>query len=158
MAYSLGAASRRELAGVHPRLVEVVERAITYTDQDFTVHDGLRTEAEQRQLVARGASKTMNSRHMKQRDGFGHAVDLVPWINGRPRWEWKPIFQIAVAVKRAADELGVRLTWGGVWDRALAELPSDPKGVETAVNSYVTRRRGMGKTAFIDGPHFELAA
>lgn len=158
MAYSLGAASRRELAGVHPRLVEVVERAITYTAQDFTVHDGLRREAEQRQLVARGASKTMASKHMKQADGFGHAVDLVPWINGKPRWEWKPIFQIAVAVKRAATELGVRLTWGGVWDRALAELPDDAAGMEKAVNSYVTRRRGMGKTAFIDGPHFELAA
>ncbi len=157
MTYSLGAASRRELAGVHPRLVAVVERAITYTSQDFTVFDGLRTEAEQRQLVARGASRTMNSMHRKQADGFGHAVDLVPWINGKPRWEWKPIFQIAVAVKRAADELDVRLRWGGVWDRALADLPGDAAGIEQAVNAYVSRRRAMGKTAFIDGPHFELA-
>lgn len=157
MAYSLGAASRRELAGVHPRLVAVVERAITYTTQDFTVFDGLRTETEQRQLVARGASKTMNSKHRKQADGFGHAVDLVPWINGKARWEWKPIFQIAVAVKRAADELGMRLIWGGVWDRVLADLPGDAAGIEKAVNAYVARRRTLGKTAFIDGPHFELA-
>ncbi|WP_066526731.1 M15 family metallopeptidase [Erythrobacter sp. CCH5-A1] len=157
MSYSLGAASRRELAGVHPRLVAVVERAITYTSQDFTVFDGLRTEAEQREIVARGASRTMNSMHRKQADGFGHAVDLVPWINGKPRWEWKPIFQITVAVKRAADELGVRLRWGGVWDRALADLPGDAAGIEQAVNAYVSRRRAMGKTAFIDGPHFELA-
>lgn len=157
MAYSLGAASRRELAGVHPQLVAVVERAITYTTQDFTVFDGLRTETEQRQLVARGASKTMNSKHRKQADGYGHAVDLVPWINGKARWEWKPIFQIAVAVKRAADELGVRLIWGGVWDRVLADLPGDATGIEKAVNAYVARRLTLGKTAFIDGPHFELA-
>jgi peptidoglycan L-alanyl-D-glutamate endopeptidase CwlK len=156
MSYSLGAASRRELVGVHPRLVAVVERAITLTTQDFTVHDGLRTEAEQRQLVARGASRTMNSKHRRQADGYGHAVDLVPWINGRPRWEWPPIFRIAVAVRQAAEELGVPLRWGGVWDRKLAELPADAAGFEQAVNAYVARRRAAGRSAFIDGPHFEL--
>lgn len=156
MSYSLGAASRRELAGVHPRLVAVVERAINLTTQDFTVHDGLRTEAEQRQLVARGTSRTMNSKHRRQADGYGHAVDLVPWINGRPRWEWPPIFRIAVAVRQAAEELGVPLRWGGVWDRQLTELPADAAGIEQAVNAYVARRRAIGKTAFIDGPHYEL--
>jgi peptidoglycan L-alanyl-D-glutamate endopeptidase CwlK len=42
----------------------------------------------------------MNSRHLIRSDGFGHAVDLVPWINGKPRWEWKPIYHIAAAVRR----------------------------------------------------------
>lgn len=156
MTYVLGAGSRNELSGVHPRLVAVVERAIATSVQDFTVHDGLRTEAEQRDYVRRGVSKTMASKHMRQGDGHGHAVDLVPFINGKLRWEWKPIFHIAVAVRSAAIEQGVNLIWGGVWDRELDELPADAKGIEGAVNSYVARRRALGKTAFIDGPHFEL--
>lgn len=86
MPYSLGSKSRAELKGVHPDLVGVVERAIQITTQDFSVHDGLRTEAEQREYVRTGASQTMNSMHRTQADGFGHAVDLVPFINGKLRW------------------------------------------------------------------------
>lgn len=156
MTYRLGTGSRRELVGVHPRLVAVVERAIALTNQDFTVHDGLRTEAEQREFVRRGVSKTMASKHMRQRDGLGHAVDLVPYIGGQLRWEWKPIFMIAAAVRDAAEAEGVALIWGGVWDRRLGEIARGPAAMEQAVNSYVARRRAMGKTAFIDGPHYEL--
>lgn len=157
MAYSLGSRSLDELEGVHPKLVEVVKLAISVTNQDFSVHDGLRTIAEQREYVRRGVSKTMNSMHMKQPDGFGHAVDLVPYINGQLRWEWKPIFVIAAAVHYAATELEVPLTWGGCWDRAFLDLDPTPEGIEAAVNAYVARRRGLGKTAFIDGPHWQMA-
>lgn len=167
MTYALGAGSRKEMTGVHPALTAIIEEAIALTEQDFTVHDGLRTEAEQRDYVRRGVSKTMNSKHMKQADGFSHAVDLVPFINGKLRYEWKPIFVIAGAVRQALDIVNARragvgkapikLIWGGVWDRDFASLPADPKGMEAAVNAYVSRRRKMGKTAFIDGPHFELA-
>ena len=157
MTYTLGKKSLAELAGVHPRLIAVVKRAIEITEQDFSVHDGLRTETEQREYVRRGVSKTMNSKHMKQGDGFGHAVDLVPFINGQLRWEWKPIYTIAVAVRAAAIELDVPLIWGGVWDRDFETLPGSATEIENAVNSYVTRRRALGKTAFVDGPHWELA-
>ncbi|HVM38339.1 MAG TPA: M15 family peptidase [Sphingomicrobium sp.] len=156
MAYSLGARSRAKLVGVQPRLVSVVERAIAITAQDFSVHDGLRTLAQQREFVRRGVSKTMASKHLRQGDGFGHAVDLVPFIGGQLRWEWKPIFVIAAAVFAAVREQQVAMIWGGVWDRRVADLPDTPAGLEAAVNAYVARRRGMGKTAFIDGPHYEL--
>jgi peptidoglycan L-alanyl-D-glutamate endopeptidase CwlK len=156
MTFTLGNKSRLELQGVHPSLVAVVERAIQLTDQDFSVHDGLRTEAEQREYVKRGVSKTMNSMHRKQPDGFGHAVDLVPWVNGKLRWEWKPIYVIASAVHKAATELDVLLIWGGCWDRDFTILPNTPEGLQGAVNSYVARRRGVGKNAFIDGPHYQL--
>ena len=59
------------LEGVHPDLVKVVHRAAALSDIDFTVLEGLRTVARQKQLVKAGASKTMNSRHIT-----GHAVDL----------------------------------------------------------------------------------
>jgi peptidoglycan L-alanyl-D-glutamate endopeptidase CwlK len=168
MTYVLGAGSRKEMSGVHPALTAIIEEAIALTEQDFTVHDGLRTEAEQRDYVRRGVSKTMNSKHMKQADGFSHAFDLVPFINGKLRWEWKPIFVIAAAVRKALDKVNadraavgknpVKVIWGGVWDRDFASIPADPKEMEKAVNSYVARRRALGKTAFIDGPHWELAS
>lgn len=45
--HKLGPASKKELQGVHPDLVAVVQRAIEITVQDFSVHDGIRTLAEQ---------------------------------------------------------------------------------------------------------------
>lgn len=157
MTYSLGAKSLAELEGVHPSLVMVVRAAIVMSKQDFSVHDGLRTAAEQKEYVRRGVSKTMNSMHMKQPDGFGHAVDLVPWINGQLRWEVKPCLVIAAAVHEAATKQGVDLIWGAVWDRPFNSLGPTPADMEKAVNSYVARRRGLGKSAFLDFPHWQLA-
>ena len=45
-------------------LVRVVERAIQITTEDFRVQAGLRTRERQAELVARGASRTMSSRHL----------------------------------------------------------------------------------------------
>ena len=94
MSYKLGNTSQQRLVGVHPNLVKVVQRAIEITAQDFAVNEGLRTLERQRRLVASGASQTLNSKHLKQADGFGHAVDLVPWGdfdgNGTSEisWHW----------------------------------------------------------------------
>ncbi|MBR9766751.1 MAG: M15 family metallopeptidase [Rhodobacteraceae bacterium] len=152
MTYHLGKGSLAELEGVKPELVSVVKRSIELTTQDFTVHDGLRTVEEQRRYVASGASTTMNSKHIT-----GDAVDLVPYINGKLRWEWPPIYKIAAAVAEAARELQVELRWGGVWDRKLSSIDPLPLAMEEAVETYVARRRSAGRRAFIDGPHFELA-
>lgn len=154
MMYKLGSKSKETLVGVHPQLVSVVERAIQLTTQDFRVHDGVRTLAEQEALVKKGASKTMKSKHLPQADGFSHAVDLVPLVNGQLRWEWPCIFQIAVAVDQAATELGVMLRWGGVWDKLMTEYGGSPEAMAREVEAYCKRHPGPD---FIDGPHFELA-
>ncbi|MBT9609926.1 M15 family metallopeptidase [Aquabacterium sp.] len=146
--YKLGPASKKELQGVHPDLVAVVQRAIELTVQDFSVHDGIRTLAEQKKLVASGASQTLDSRHIT-----GHAVDLVPYINGKLRWEWDPIYMIADAVRMAAQELGTPIRWGGAWDVDFTTSSDSP---EDLVAQYVGRRKAAGLRAFIDGPHFEL--
>jgi peptidoglycan L-alanyl-D-glutamate endopeptidase CwlK len=146
--FKFGEKSLSELKGVHPELVAVVNRALELTVQDFSVHDGLRTVEEQKKMVASGASKTMDSRHLT-----GHAVDLVPYINGKLRWEWVPIYRIADTVRIAAIELGTPIRWGGAWDITFTENPDSP---EDLVIDYVARRKKAGKEAFIDGPHFEL--
>jgi peptidoglycan L-alanyl-D-glutamate endopeptidase CwlK len=156
MTYALGEKSRRNLVDVHPKLVRVVERAIEITTQDFTVHEGIRSLAQQRINVKRGVSWTLESKHLKQLDGFGHAVDLVPIVGGKPVWEWEPIYHVAAAVRQAARELEVALRWGGVWDKAFLDLPATPEGLKRAVADYVSRRRAKGLRASIDGPHWEL--
>lgn len=156
MTYSLGTKSRAELKGVHPDVVRFVELTLKYSSQDFGVHDGLRTETEQREYVRTGASQTMNSLHRKQADGWGHAVDLVPFINGKLRWEWDPIYVIAAAAKRTAAELNLRIRWGGCWQE-LSQIKGDtPDDMERAVAAYGAARGKAGKKAFTDGPHFEL--
>ena len=110
MTIVLGQKSRQRLDGVHSDLVKVVERAAAISDLDFTVLEGLRTVARQRQLVAAGASKTMNSRHIT-----GHAVDLAPLLNGKVSWDWPLYHRLAKIVKQAAKDVGVTVEWGGDW-------------------------------------------
>lgn len=154
MMFKFGKKSEAELKGVHPDLVRVVRRALELSPVDFAVHDGIRTVEEQAEYVRTGVSWTMNGRHLS-----GHAVDLVPYVNGKLRWEWPPIFLIASAMKKAAAEFNQTLIWGGVWDARLEELSDDLEGEEQA---YVQRERdkqiALGKKpkVKVDGPHFEL--
>lgn len=107
---SLSARSLKNLTGVHPDLVSIVHRAAELTPIPFEVIEGLRTVERQKQLVAAGASKTMNSRHIT-----GHAVDLAPTIEGQIRWDWPLYRQLAPAMKQAAQDLGKKIVWGGDW-------------------------------------------
>lgn len=108
--FVLGTRSLQRLKGVHPDLVRVVKRAITLTEIDFTVLEGKRTLARQRQLVAAGASQTLNSRHLT-----GHAVDLGALVNGKVRWDWPLYHKIYKAMKQAAEIEKVKIEWGGNW-------------------------------------------
>lgn len=139
--------SLRNLQGVHPDLSAVIHRAIEKTAVDFVVIEGLRTRQRQIELVNAGASQTMNSRHLT-----GHAVDLAAWV-GAIRWDWPLYPRIAEGVRLAARELGVKMIWGGCWDR---ELTGIEESCEDAAEDYVVRRKAAGRRAFLDGPHFEL--
>jgi peptidoglycan L-alanyl-D-glutamate endopeptidase CwlK len=107
MSYVLGKRSKERLEGVHPDLVAVVERAIAISNVDFTVLEGVRTRERQKELFAKGASKTMNSRHIT-----GHAVDLAPWPIS---WEKEEFVPIVKAMRQAADELGIDVVHGHDW-------------------------------------------
>lgn len=110
MSYRLSHRSLERLQRVHPDLVRVVMRAIEITEVDFGITEGVRTIEKQREYFAKGASKTMNSRHLT-----GHAVDLVAYIGAEVRWDWPLYHKLAAAMKAAAKELGVAIVWGGDW-------------------------------------------
>jgi peptidoglycan L-alanyl-D-glutamate endopeptidase CwlK len=111
---------RDRLAGVHPDLVRIVRAARARTT--FIVVEGLRSRQRQAQLMGEGKSRTMNSRHIT-----GHAVDLVPLVDGKVSWEWPEFHPMAKAMKEEAERLGIPIVWGGDWK------------------------------SFPDGPHFELS-
>lgn len=110
MTFTFGDRSKARLVGVHPDLVRVMERAISLSPQDFTVVEGLRSPARQKQLVAAGASQTLRSRHLT-----GHAVDIAPVVAGVVRWDWPLFYPLAETVKEAAEMEDVPIEWGGDW-------------------------------------------
>ena len=110
MSFILSQKSMRRLEGVNPALVQVVKRAIQITPIDFIVVEGLRTKERQTYLVEKGASKTMNSRHLT-----GDAVDLAPIVDNKVSWDWKHFYPLAEAVKEAAKQVKVEVEWGGDW-------------------------------------------
>lgn len=165
--YELGNKSRYELKQgsleVHPHLCLMVRNAISITPVDFAVHDGLRTHAEQVEYVRTGVSKTLKSFHIPGgertrgiKTEYGQAVDLVPYINGKLRWEWDPIYKIVLAMHDSLPHVGAsnKIRWGGVWDRTLDQL--DPYNLEAEREAYRQRRKAQGKRAFSDGPHFQI--
>ena len=125
----LSPSSEAKLKGVHPSLIKVVRRAAAdWKDADLTwiITCGPRTVAEQKLLVAKGASKTMNSRHIPGKDGYSKAVDLAAVLKGKLKWDWPLYAKLADALKAAASKEMVTLEWGGDW------------------------------RTFKDGPHFQL--
>ena len=125
----LNASSQAKLKRVHPDLVRVVNRCVKdWKDKElgFIITCGARTLEEQKLLVAKGASKTMRSRHLIAKNGYSHAIDVAATLNGKVRWDWPLYDKIAKAMKAAAKTEKVPVEWGGDWVK------------------------------FKDGPHFQL--
>ncbi len=157
MAFSYGAKSLKEQKGVHPELIVVSNLGIALSRQDYQFFDGVRTKAEALENVRKGVSKTTNSMHLIQKDGFGHAMDLVPIVDGKLSWTWPHIYPVAESIAIAAEKLNVKIIWGGVWDKPLGSYGTTAADMQRECAAYVQRRKAMGRSAFIDGPHFELA-
>ena len=149
MSFKLSQRSIDKLEGVHPDMVKCVTSAIEWSKVDFGVICGLRTEAEQKELVAKGASQTMRSKHLE-----GLAVDLMAYCGSRASWELNLYDDIADAMAKAAKTHNVPIKWGAAW--SIGNIAQWNSSMEGAMNSYIDLRRSEGRRPFIDGPHFEL--
>lgn len=115
--------SEKSLSGVHPALVKVIRKTAELIDDDselkFIVTEGLRTLERQKQLLADGKSKTLNSKHIT-----GHAVDLAVWFDydkdkvvdsNEISWKFEFYKRLNDIVQQAANECNVEVEWGGSW-------------------------------------------
>ena len=128
--YKFGKKSLEKLQTCHPDIQKICNELIKM--MDVTVLEGVRSQERQAELVAQGKSKTMNSKHLKQADGFSHAVDLAPypidWEDG------KRFMYMQGMIRGIAQQVGIEIRSGVDWD-------SDGQ---------------VKDHSFSDGPHFEL--
>lgn len=131
MSFAPAKSDERQLAKVHPDLVKVVRAVFATSPMPFRVLEGARTKEQQRKNIEAGVSWTMNSRHIPGRNGWAHAVDLVPLVDGQVTWDMAAYRRFAPVVKAAAASVGVPVEWGGDWKRTVDgphwQLPCAPK-------------------------------
>lgn len=134
-----GKGSLEKLKGVHYDLVRVMNEAIKDTPIDFTIFSGVRTLQEQKDLYALGRTKVNpdgkskskpmgnvvtkadgvnnKSNHQVKADGFGWAVDLYPYVNGKIQFnDVNSLRVISAHILATAKCLNIKVSWGGNWD------------------------------------------
>jgi len=114
--------SEERKKGLHPDIVKVLDEAIINPPHDFGISQGVRTKEQQEELFAQGRTKpgkivtrTLKSNHMVQEDGYGHAFDVVIYINGKVTWDEKYYDELARHILQVAKKNGIALKWGGQW-------------------------------------------
>ncbi len=107
--------SKNNLKGVHPVLINIVNKAVEIITEDlpeysFVITSGVRTMEEQKKLLAEKKSQTLDSYHIT-----GHAIDVALFLNGKITWNLKDYKKLADIIKQAAKDLGYDIVWGGDW-------------------------------------------
>lgn len=136
----LSSRSLENLIGVHPDLALVMTEAIKDSPQDFTIVEGVRTVKRQRELYAKGRSipgkivtnadgVRNKSNHQTKADGYGHAVDIYPFHEGKVRVS-EPYVKTMLAtitdhIKSTANRLNIEIECGIDWKR-----PYDPPHIQ----------------------------
>lgn len=122
LAFELTNADRGGLVGVDARLVQLAERLAQISPIPFMITEGVRSYERQRQLYLAGKTRTMQSKHLR-----GRAIDIVPLVGGKPKWDWKLYAPLIACAKEIARENNLRMEfgydWG--WDAPHMELQDD---------------------------------
>ena len=109
---SFGAASTAQLRTCHSELQRLFTEVVKHWD--CQVLEGKRTEAQQRINVAKGVSKTMQSKHVYPLGAPSLAVDVAPYP---VKWnDTDRFYAFAGFVIGTATQMGMTLRWGGDWD------------------------------------------
>lgn len=143
--YVLSEASIEKMKGVHPKLIELMKKAISDSPYDFKIVQGLRTAEYQNSLYQQGRTRpgkivtkldgyNRKSNHQAKADGYGHAVDIavcgqydqndnyVKYTTDAEMFDNKKLVEISRHVKAVAKEMGMEIVWGGDW-KTLYDTP-----------------------------------
>lgn len=136
MSYSYSKKSRDELKTCHPDLQKIFNEAIKH--MDITILEGRRSKKRQEELVRTGKSKTMNSKHLDQGDGFSHAIDAsfypIDWSDRERFTFYQGFIKGIAAVLHSRGEITHKTRHGVDWDND----------------------GNIKEHSFFDGPHVEL--
>lgn len=146
MTNTFGSASKKNLQGVHPDLVRLHEAVLPVFDHSVT--DGARSKAEQVKNVEKGVSKTLDSKHLVQSDGFAHATDSTPYPN-----DWDAVQKGLDALKKADPTMAVArfYYYQGVVKGVASQL-----GIAIRQGIDWDSDTNVGDQSFIDLAHVEL--
>ena len=121
------AASNIKLMTCHPDLVRLFRAVVV--DYDCTILDGARTESDQLDKIKRGLSKVTNvadSKHVVSDERpLSDAVDAAPYpviwpdpygTTADHNHQVGRFYHFAGYVKAKANELGIKIRWGGDWN------------------------------------------
>lgn len=124
--YTLGKNTAKHLESIlqggnpaSQKLVDAVKDFINYTPIDFCILEsgGFRTAEYQNGLYNQkpSVSKCDGYKH-KSKHQSGLAVDLVPWVLGKPTWEKKYTFDLSGAFLTYCKIHGLKVTSGSDWN------------------------------------------
>ena len=128
--YQLSQKSEANMVGLHPDLIVLAKESIKITPYDFGINGStVRTDEQQKILVAEGKSKTMYSRHVPSNNEclLSCALDFNVYVNGKITWDIKYFRPVAQAFVTTAIKYGIQIELGILW------------------------------RTFIDGPHCQLS-
>jgi peptidoglycan L-alanyl-D-glutamate endopeptidase CwlK len=102
--------------GVDKRLIDIAHRALEISPIDFGIpgDGGLRTAERQNELYCDGKSKC-DGYDKESYHQTGKALDFYAFVNGSASWQEYHLAIVGAAFLQAANELGHRLEWGGLW-------------------------------------------
>lgn len=163
MPIKFGATSASRMIGLHPKLLLVLNTAasIATKEEDFSILEGVRSDevayanfgkgrtaaqcraagcpekyAQPKLAKVTWLKNPLNTKHRKQKDGYSHAFDALPYPFTNADWNNAARFNaMADLMFRAAAIAKVKIRWGADWDE-------DGK----------PREKGE-----FDSPHFELS-
>jgi len=114
--FELSGKSKSHLADVHPELVRLVKRVIGKTRIDFGVSEGVRDYARQVKLYHGRKTTTLHSQHfINDHTGYGHAIDIFAYMNGKAQWNSKYYGPIVQTFLTEAVALGIQIQCGHLW-------------------------------------------
>ena len=86
--FPFGKSSTKKILTTHPDIQKIMYFASMV--MNLTVIEGVRSNARQAILFKKKKSKTMLSKHLKQPDGWSHAIDTAPYnpkVKGGIDWK-----------------------------------------------------------------------
>lgn len=116
MTWKLSKSSRKNRSGVDARLILISDRALEISPIDFGIpeYGGVRSASTQNKLYIEGLSECDG--YIKISDHqLRKALDFFAYKHGSASWDEDVLAIVAAAHLQAANELGIKLGWGGLW-------------------------------------------